>query len=92
MVQVRENALPVNILKRDVRRVGQTLRTICWSIQTRVPNVLQNLIFETIPKVLNSIVIGVFERETTRRAQSNDVRNCRSTRTSSLLLAATENE
>src|ERR1043166_1962330 len=75
VVQVRENALPVDVFEGDVRRVWQTLRTIRRTVQTRVRDVLQDLVLETVAQRLHRRVTVIVKRELTGRTESHDVWN-----------------
>src|SRR5690242_686779 len=88
VIKMRKDALPVDVFKGDVCRVGQTLRTIRRTIQTRIRNVFQDLILEAIAQLFDASVIVVLERETARCAETDDVRNCRSAGAATLFLPA----
>src|SRR3954452_25244405 len=92
LVQMHENVLPVDVLERDVRRVWQTLRTICCAVETRVGNVREDLVFKTIAKLLDRSVIVVVACELACGPEADDVRDCGRAGATPLLLRAADNE
>src|SRR5215213_5752690 len=75
LVQVHENVLTVDVFKRDVGRVRQTFRTIRNAVQTRVGNVCEDLVFESIAQPLDAVVTAVVMCKLASRTESDDVGN-----------------
>src|SRR5215213_10189765 len=92
LVQIHENVLPVNVFKRDVRRVWQTLRTIRDAVEARVWNVCEDLVFETVAQMLDAIVIVVVECKLASGAETSNVWNGGCASAASLLLSTADNE
>src|SRR4029079_4667388 len=88
LVQVHQNVLPVDVLKRDVRRVWQTFGTIRSAVETRVRNGCEDLVFEPIPQTFDQIVTIIVECELAGGAETDDVGNSRGSGATSFLLCA----
>src|ERR671926_1433051 len=92
MVQVHENVLAVDVFEGNVRRVWQTFGAICADVETRVRNVCEDLVFETVAQAFDKFVIGVGNCELARSAESDDVWNGGCAGASTLLLRAADDE
>src|SRR5215217_5843473 len=89
---MQENVLPVNIFKRDVGGVWQTLRTIGNAVETCVRNLFENFSFEMIAQTLDPGMVVVFACELASRTKPDDIWNGRCSRSTPLLLRSAYNQ
>src|ERR1700754_3946092 len=91
-IEMLQNILSFNVFERDVRRVWQTFRTFPRAVHTRVRNLFENSVFETIAQLFNALVTVVLLCELARSAECDDVWNSQRSRAASLLLSAADNK
>src|SRR5262245_51791935 len=83
---MHEDVLALDVFKRDVRSVRQTLASIRRTIQPRVRNAVQNLIFKQITQCFDSFMATVFVGQLTSSSQTYYVWHRRRSGTTSVFL------